>query len=849
MRMPARGGPGLLRRLSARRVLLGLIAAVLVLVPRLARPQEREIVLEKILNPLPDFDPFEAPAAAAPRYFPDEVDRRARELMIDALTNRTESLQEHLRFLEKEDARLQREQGSVTGLAEHALDLVNNTIADREAFLAAQKQALKSARSPERKRYLEAILNRDDLTRADDLVRQSSTNQWGGILNRLISSIDLVGVASGNYAGAAAETLISQIYAISNREMSVEERRALARHLDHLKRYPDDPRNPEILEQAAGIEIKKKSLLVQKQLARGDEALAKGDLDRALFHFEIASFIDPESGPARRAVHRATELRSSRRAAAEKGLAAAPERDLSPAQETDARRLLTALSLRDPLQLEREAVALEKKHRGSALGDAALDAEAVALEMRGRHDTAKKILEELSRSAHDPRARERAAALLGSSEYNLLAAFHDARSERRAESVKYVLLGDDLLKKNLLYAAGAFAAAGPAAGVALGAVNAFMMGTNLARVLGDNPVSSQPVIDAGVAFVRSHPESESSADVYRVLAEAYEERGAYDKALYFHELAGSPREKLDAVKQKAARALLDVAARARSRDAREYYLAAVIDAYPNSAAAAEATRKLAEMARDNRQGLRMSKQFLLENPEIYGPRGLGLKASLLDGNPANMEIADRGVNLLNEQELLVYYQTPWGVRSQSYPVGRQTVERLFATLREKNQQVALADANRRAPGTEGGIQNLPSSVRRGTTGVRRERPEENEDTTFSFVRRADGTLPAYPKVLDHELLSENERNPESKYKLPPIQGSVSASRFTLSGGLPAGLWGNQIAIGSDSRSPFAGVQLPLPLLQGFVPVDFMIQGRPGGVSIYPRIHTQDDRNEDAELYR
>ncbi len=105
--------------------------------------------------------------------------------------------------------------------------------------------------------------------------------------------------------------------------------------------------------------------------------------------------------------------------------------------------------------------------------------------------------------------QKRAAALLQSPEYNLLATFQEARNDRRVESVKYVLLGEDLLKKNLIYAAGAMAAAGPAGAVTLGAANAMMVGNNLINVLSNNPVSAQPVIDAGVAYMRNHPRSEA----------------------------------------------------------------------------------------------------------------------------------------------------------------------------------------------------------------------------------------------------------------------------------------------------------------------------------------------------
>jgi hypothetical protein len=103
--------------------------------------------------------------------------------------------------------------------------------------------------------------------------------------------------------------------------------------------------------------------------------------------------------------------------------------------------------------------------------------------------------------------------------------------------------------------------------------------------------------------------------------------------------------------------------------------------------------------------------------------------------------------------------------------------------------------------------------------------------------------------LDHELLSENELNPGSKYTLPPIQGSISSRGLSMVGALPTGLWGSQLAIGNDSKSPFAGLRLPIPLLEGFIPVDFMVQGRPGGFSVYPKIQTRGDKGADPELYK
>ncbi|HET7009016.1 MAG TPA: hypothetical protein VFK65_26205 [Candidatus Binatia bacterium] len=822
------------------------ILALLTGAPTRCIAQARELDLEKILNPMPEYDPFETPAAA-PQFFPDAVDKRARELLIDTLTNRNQALQDHLEFLKKEDARLQKEQRTGTGLTERAQDIVNNTIQDREKNLAAYRQALRDASTPERKKYLEAVINRDDHFQSEQLMRQSSTNFWGGLVNRMLGSIDLVGVASGNYIGAAAETAISQLYALMDRDMPIEERRALARDFDHLKRYPDDPKNAQVRKQIESLDKKKRDVLVAKQLAKAKEALNKGDDDRALFHAQVAVFFDPRSRDAEKLRQQTAKTLDQRQEARRQSLKARAEENLTPQQQADTRKLLEALSLRDANLIQRVAIDTEKKYPGKPLADAARDAEAVALEMKGWHEAARKAVEQNARKATAPVTKERAEALLQSPGYNLLSRFADARTERQLESAKYVLLGDDFLRKNVLFAAGAMAAAGPGGIATLGMTNALIWSRNLFQVMTNNPISAQPVIDAGVAYVRSHPKSENASDVYRVLADAYEERGMVERALIYHELAGSPKDKIAALNEQAARALLHAASKSASRSSQENYLKAVIDYHPNSSAAAEATKKLAALVKDENQGMRMSKQFLLEHREIWGPRGLALKATLFDGDPRNMEIADRGAVLLNDNELLVFYQTPWGVRSQSHRLAKATAERFFIALREKNQQVAAADANQRAKDSVGGIRNVPTTILRGEREQRGSGSEDREDTTFTLIREAGGT--SYRRVLDAQLITENERNPGSQYQLPPIQGSISASRFSMTGGLPAGFGGSQLAVGTDRGSAYGGVQIPIPLLQGFVPVDFMVQGRPGGVAVIPHIRTGVDKGSDPELYR
>src|SRR5215475_15542115 len=80
--------------------------------------QDRQPALDKILNPMPDYDPFDRSTTAAPQFFPDAVDKRSRELLIDALTNQQEALKDHLQFLQEQDSQLKKEYNTSTGLTE-----------------------------------------------------------------------------------------------------------------------------------------------------------------------------------------------------------------------------------------------------------------------------------------------------------------------------------------------------------------------------------------------------------------------------------------------------------------------------------------------------------------------------------------------------------------------------------------------------------------------------------------------------------------------------------------------------------------------------------------------------------
>jgi len=55
-------------------------------------------------------------------------------------------------------------------------------------------------------------------------MRQSFDLIFGAASRIAARVVDLVGVASGNYVAPSAETTVSQLYALMDRDMAVEER-------------------------------------------------------------------------------------------------------------------------------------------------------------------------------------------------------------------------------------------------------------------------------------------------------------------------------------------------------------------------------------------------------------------------------------------------------------------------------------------------------------------------------------------------------------------------------------------------------------------------------------------------
>jgi len=831
-----------------------ILFALLFIVPTIGWAQEPSgsgaLPIEKILDPLPEFNPFDEQVRYRPQYFPDDTDRRIRQALIDSLTDSKKPLQDHVNFFKDKDSELMEERNTVTGLTQHVVDLHNNTITDRQGYLTAQKQAFDSASSEEQKKLIRSRIRNDELAQASVLLRRSKTNRWGSFVNQFLKSVDIVNILSGSYATAAADATLSQLAALRSKEMPFEERKALDLYLQYLKRYPNDPHREEVEKIVEDLQKKKKKALTQQHIKEAEEALDQGELTRAELHYEMAVLIDPESKKAKKGFDKLKERMKKEGDERQKSFSLPDKRIQSnriPIHDAQLINLLYALALRNPKSIEAYAKAIEKRYPGSSIGESAREARVVALEIQGKHEAAKKMLKKIARSSKSPEQRKRAMTLLESPEYNKLALLHKAQKQRQLDTIRYVLLGENFLEKNLLLSLRPFIYQGVGGASTMGIANLIFVSSNLLHVLSADPISNQPIIDKGVAYIRSHPDSESATDVYQILAKAYEDVGAYDKAIAYYKLSDkASEEKISKLTATAASALLQRAEKSQSNRTKELYLRLVLDLYPESAASKEAIGKLAQLVKLENRGTSISKKFLMEYPELYNLQGLGLKSTLFDGNPNNMELADNGLNLLNKSEIMLHFETPWGFRSKAYLVRTETIERFQRALRKRHYDIALDDVHVRAKESPGGITQLPSEF---LTVKRDRKASESDNTNLTLVKRVGGDKPpTFQKVLDYKLLTENEKNGGGIFRLPPLQGSVSTGGFNLSGNLPESMGGDKFSLGTDGRTPMGGLQLPIPLLQDFIPVDFLLQGSTGRPSLIPQIHRYRTK-EDKTLYR
>ncbi len=385
-----------------------------------------------------------------------------------------------------------------------------------------------------------------------------------------------------------------------------------------------------------------------------------------------------------------------------------------------------------------------------------------------------------------------------------LADINQAEWEHSKQTLQYLLPGSGFVKDNFVVAGTQVATEGLAGAATFGALTIVQTLAKVFRLATGNPVPRQQVIAAGEQYVHDTPPDEHDPEVYETLAKAYEKEGRVDKAISYYKLAGKGDSQAH-LQERAGDALLKMAKESERQEQKENYLRTLVEQYPKTKAAREAAPLLRELQLPANRGLRLTKAFLREHEELTGPRGLGLKSELFDGDQENVELADEGLTILGSGEIALQLRTDNGPRAKLYAIPDDRWDQFWRQFREKGYEQAAT---------------------RGEQGL--------------------AMLAQGAEALDRTLKSQREKNDDAGWRmLPYLSGSLGGSGVDFRGTLPKEFVGTRLSFGSDQRSTYVGMEIPVP----FVPVDFLFLGRNGLPSLYPRIRLPEQNVKDEKLYQ
>jgi hypothetical protein len=258
------------------------------------------------------------------------------------------------------------------------------------------------------------------------------------------------------------------------------------------------------------------------------------------------------------------------------------------------------------------------------------------------------------------------------------------------------------------------------------------------------------ILQAGERYVASHPDGAHVEEVHATLESMYASKGQPNAALRHAEDRCQPDAKKIAEYRKDAAAQILAAADKQPRlDLKVSYLGTVLREFPETPAALEARKKFVETrASASPQRIRLTREFLLDHPALWGPGALGIRPELLDGRRSNGEMADQGVTMLGKNVVEIALEGRDPVTSQVPP---EDFARFVARLEEASRsQLATDDREKAVP--DPARDAFFSNSRLGMVERSDARPAARSDAVFESTHEKHGYLRTRESILPVDLV-------------------------------------------------------------------------------------------------
>jgi len=647
----------------------------------------------------PSDSPLE-PLPSVGAYAPDEPDRLARDLATEALAGRQERARRILAELEAWDATRRADDQPPTGLVPVARDLVHAALGDPLAYRRAARELLeREDLGPGLRNRLEAAVEDDPLLLANRRLRDERMKDVAQVFNAVVGSAARSATAGVRGAWGFTRSVTNLI--LSERqedELALRERQALAHRKRFLEQHPDSPRAPEIARLVEESQQRWYRTRRDHALRQARQAAEKGRWSRALVMAQRAERYAPEDAEVVELRDEAAERMLHRREEHARSLAADPA---TAALDRDPRALELAVALLHPEgDVAGAADALLEAEPEGALADEARYAHALAVAESPAPQTEDRGWEHLEELADADPARanmaRHAAAAVHSPHQNPWRAFEKARAANRRGKLAWIFFGSlgSGPPDHDLPAGVDWAVAFPGYIEALLSIPNRLVSYPWMRPW---PFGKRPATLAR-RYLERHPQGAHARQAAHWL-EGWEKRrgnplGAWRVA---EEHGGYAPHEIADLRDEAAEQALEAARGQKRGDLRLAMLRQVARDFEGTSAG----KRAGLLARQHLEGataqrIRITRQFLLENPQVAGPQGLGLRPGLLDDDPSNGELHREGVVLTGGRTAELHFVGESGEHSdpsvkQTRTLGQRRLSRLVSLLDETAIRNYLAD--------------------------------------------------------------------------------------------------------------------------------------------------------------
>jgi hypothetical protein len=686
---------------------------------------------------------------------PDVADQTAAEVAAAALISNREEAQLALERMESIDIVLAASDERPTGLSSVAHDLVNATQKDARQYRQATRRLLEEDElDPALRGRLDLVANDDPLVLARRRMMDSYQIKFGRAFNAVAEpigkSISNINMAPYRLARALV-TYAASVYSAD--KLPLQERQALAHWKDYLEHYPNAEDAPELQQRVKKFESEWLETQRNRYVRASKRALGRGQPRLALVYATRALSYVPEDRKAEELRSIAATQLERQRANRLRSVSTDPESNVAPPEGVP---LARALLLPDG-DVEAEANALLADDPTGPLADEATFALATVHGEAGREDVMWDLYGELAKGgAEDDNMGRHAGALYGNPEENAYRAFVRTKRRNVLDNSLWVLFGpyyrgvpERNLPKYVNWALGA--------GQAVESVMGSPMRLIQMPWMKSLPAASQTAL-YGHRYLERFPNGEHATDVSEWIEAFEKKRGNHVGAYRIAEnRSNATIKELDKYRKEASEQALASAFRAERRDVRLSTLRAVNQEFADTEAGHEAGKAIRqEIVNASPHRVRISRGFLLENPRVAGPVGIGIRPELLDDDASNGELHPDGMALLGGNNVEFYYVGTSGNDKKPPAMKRETISkerlaRIVSALEEEYYENSLLDADDPIQ-ADSRREAFFERARLGLPTADRDRPSASADFAYKGLRERYGMVRSRKSILPFDIV-------------------------------------------------------------------------------------------------